>query len=192
MSIEKFSEILNSTNKRKSRDDKLSSDFLYKDSFTSLETKDKTDILLFSEDTKISIRDKDLNFLNYLSNEKIEEFKKYVGRKIDNPELLYNSVESEISNVDRNDRAYEIFRLVLKEKYSDVFGKFIKIRIKTSLNVTTAYRLFAFYDDNTYKKLCIFLIDPLHLVLPDKRTKEDNVYKNCIGKNDICMSTILK
>lgn len=65
---------------------------------------------------------------------------------------------------------------------------FIKFTVLDYFDQPTQYRIFL-YKDLAKNEYIIFLIDPLHLVIPDKVTRDANTYSRN-KNNTICISTL--
>lgn len=98
---------------------------------------------------------------------------------------LDESDYSELS-AKKQERLERIFSLYLTEKFR--LSQINKIKIRNSLNQSTPFRVFVILHDDVYK---IFLFDPLHLVITDRRTREDNVFENN-KSNGTCMSRFFR
>ena len=84
-------------------------------------------------------------------------------------------------------RLERIFKLYLTREFS--LTNINKIKLRTNeLDKSTSFRIFVILEGDKY---LVFLLDPLHLVVTDKRTREKKVFKNNKG-NGTCMSKYLK
>lgn len=123
-------------------------------------------------------------FTNFLSKKQVSEFKGNIYKYVKNWDLLRK--EKLDQDFDEDERLKRIFQLYLNEEDYD-FHSISKVRIKTLLTQSTGLRIYIILKDNMYQ---VFLIDPLHLVIPSKYQAKNNVYETNKG-NGMCMSTII-
>ena len=84
------------------------------------------------------------------------------------------------------ERLERIFKLYLTREFS--LTNINKIKLRTNeLDKSTSFRVFVILEGEKY---LVFLLDPLHLVITDRRTRLDNVFIKNRG-NGICMSRYL-
>lgn len=84
-------------------------------------------------------------------------------------------------------RLERIFKLYLTREFS--LSNINKIKLRTNeLDKSTSFRVFVILEGDKY---LVFLLDPLHLVITDRRTRENEVF-NANKGNGKCMSNYLK
>ena len=84
-------------------------------------------------------------------------------------------------------RLERIFKLYLTREFS--LKNINKVKLRTNeLNKSTSFRIFVLLEEEKY---LVFLLDPLHLVVTDRRTRENGVFTANKG-NGTCMSKYLK
>ncbi|GEK88872.1 hypothetical protein SAMN04488100_10513 [Alkalibacterium putridalgicola] len=122
-----------------------------------------------------------------------DEFTNFLNKKLE-PEFIHNVYEyardwnkldegTIDADTGENERLERIFNLYLKEDWS--FDDIAKCRIRSNqLNDSTALRVYLIMEEKSYK---VFLIDPLHLVIPSQWQRRNNTFKKNKG-NGLCMS----
>lgn len=191
MSIKHLSTLLDSNPKQSNSNRKksLDSEGIVSD---PLEPKESKNFKLYSEKVKMSKHSAYKNypedrFTIFLSSANLSAFK--VNKSLFWPDLqnlnLHELDESDYSqlNIHQQERLERIFKLYLDSPFSLSNIRKIKLRTK-ELNRPTSFRVFVILEANEY---LVFLFDPLHLVITDEKTREDNVFEINKG-NGICMS----
>lgn len=129
---------------------------------------------------------KESEFTNFLR--KRSELHPYIYDYYQDLNQLNKCVDvQEMSESGFNERVDRIFRAYLGEVNYSV-QEITKLKIKTTTGKTTPLRIFVILRDSVYK---VFLIDPLHLVIPSKLQFDENTYHNHKGCG-LCMSRVLK
>lgn len=129
-------------------------------------------------------------FTNFLKKDVVQNF-------VNNIELFwpdlkkltdYDMDETDYFSLDKKAqlRLERIFKLYLTREFS--LTNINKIKLRTNeLDKSTSFRVFVILEGEKY---LVFLLDPLHLVITDRRTRLDNVFIKNRG-NGICMSRYL-
>lgn len=193
MSTKNLSRLLDSNPKSKQNSKKvnLESNVISSDPLKSTKTRD---FELYSEEVlnskhsqfKKYPEDEFTNFLNSQNEDKFKHIASYFWPEVQN----LNYFELDESNYLelpplKQERLERIFSLYLKDVFS--LQNINKIKIRDRLNQSTPFRVFVLIEDLKYK---VFLFDPLHLVITDKRTREDEVFLKNKG-NGTCMSKLI-
>ncbi|MBU0279296.1 MULTISPECIES: hypothetical protein [unclassified Gemella] len=200
MNTEKFSKAFNimenKKNNIKSNSSLKSSNSIKSSKF--LQVTEESDYQIYEENTLKSFNIKNSEFTNFLNRHQISDYKEKVSNLFDNLVQLNNENKAILLSVDLKDIKPDIYKktkeIMLKFISEDDFLKFedmfLKYNILDKLKMSTPYRIFLYKDFNKNKYI-IFLIDPHHLVITDKKTRKNKVYKNNIN-NDICISKFQK
>lgn len=130
-------------------------------------------------------------FTNFLNRDNIQNFKDNIGLFWPDLQKLNNHFFDEsdyfLLPQREQERLERIFKLYLDKPFS--LENINKIKLRTyGLNKSTPFRVFVILEDDKY---LIFLLDPLHLVVPDTITRDNQVYEKNKG-NGTCMSGYLK
>lgn len=154
-----------------------------------IEPKEQIGIEFYDEKVKISRRNKDHKFLNHLNRTLIPENEAIVLKFKNDLKALHSffEIDPEERNLDK--RLREIFSLYVDADDLDKLkGNIYKARIKDEVGMSTGFRIFIFKDfaEEKYK---IFLLDPLHLVIPSRVQYRENTYINNRG-NGVCISSL--
>lgn len=136
-------------------------------------------------------RDPEDRFTNFLKQDVIQEFENNIN--------LFWPDLSKLNDHDMDETDYfllpesaqlrleRIFSLYLNEQFS--LAKINKIKLRTrDLDKSTSFRVFVILEDDKYS---VFLLDPLHLVVTDRRTRDNNVFEDNKG-NGSCMSSYFR
>lgn len=154
-----------------------------------LEPTTKRSFELMNEDT--------LKSRHNISDFPEDEFTNFLNKKLE-PEFIHNVYEyaKDWNKLDEgtidedtgeNDRLERIFNLYLEEDWT--FDKIAKCRIRSSqLDDSTALRVYLIMEKDAYK---IFLIDPLHLVIPSRWQRANKTFERNKA-NGLCMSNAFK
>lgn len=146
---------------------------------------------LYSKDTLRSIKLPNNKFTNFLNKTQIGEYKIKVVPLINNLKKLSSENKARMYSINLTNDIEDILNNYLNQPDFDKFkNEFKKYNILDSLEQITKYRIF-FYKDIIKNEYVIFLIDPHHLVIPDKLTKKQQTYQKNIN-NNICISTCHK
>lgn len=157
----------------------------------SLEPKEKLDIEYYNEAVKVSQRKKEHKFLNHLNGRLLPSNKDIVFKFKDDLQALHRYFDIDPEEGNLNKRLEEIFSLyVSASDLQKLKGNIYKVRMKTEVGTSTGFRIFIFKDftENKYK---IFLIDPLHLVIPSAVQRRENTYDLNKG-NSLCISRLFE
>ena len=142
----------------------------------------------YSTDTTKSIKLPQNRFTNFLNENQIGDYKTRILPFLNDLKQLSYTKNAQILSVYLNKDIREIFLRYIQQSDIDKFElDFKKYNILDAFELPTAYRIF-FYKDIDRNEYIIFLIDPHHLVIPDKMTKKQNTYKKN-ENNNICIST---
>jgi conserved hypothetical protein len=191
MNTEKFSKALNKSKNNKK--DKLKSNNVLKSnnnisSSEFLTPSAVSNYRFYSTDTTKSIKLPQNRFTNFLNENQISDYKTRILPFLNDLKQLSYTKNAQILSVYLNKDIREIFLRYIQQSDIDKFElDFKKYNILDAFELPTAYRIF-FYKDIDRNEYVIFLIDPHHLVIPDKMTKEQNTYKKN-ENNNICIST---
>lgn len=191
MNTEKFSKALNKSKNNKK--DKLKSNNVLKSNNNISSSKFLTpsavsNYRFYSTDTTKSIKLPQNRFTNFLNENQIGDYKTRILPFLNDLKQLSYTKNAQILSVYLNKDIREIFLRYIQQSDIDKFElDFKKYNILDAFELPTAYRIF-FYKDIDRNEYVIFLIDPHHLVIPDKMTKEQNTYKKN-ENNNICIST---
>lgn len=191
MNTEKFSKALNKSKNNKK--DKLKSNNVLKSNNNISSSKFLTpsavsNYRFYSTDTTKSIKLPQNRFTNFLNENQIGDYKTKILPFLNDLKQLSYTKNAQILSVYLNKDIREIFLRYIQQSDIDKFElDFKKYNILDAFELPTAYRIF-FYKDIDRNEYVIFLIDPHHLVIPDKMTKEQNTYKKN-ENNNICIST---
>lgn len=159
-----------------------------------LEPTKKREIKLYSEDVIGSKRivNTPEDFTNFLNNECVTQFKNEINPYIGRLEKIYSDLNESrsVGTVPNHERIKKILGLYLnnedKERLDiavDIkngeFNEILKIKPRAmDGQLSTSLRLFILLKNNTYQ---VILIDPLHLVIPSKVQRDQDIYKNNKG-----------
>lgn len=191
MNTEKFSKALNKSKNNKK--DKLKSNNVLKSNNNISSSKFLTpsavsNYRFYSTDTTKSIKLPQNRFTNFLNENQIGDYKTRILPFLNDLKQLSYTKNAQILSVYLNKDIREIFLRYIQQSDIDKFElDFKKYNILDAFELPTAFRIF-FYKDIDRNEYVIFLIDPHHLVIPDKMTKEQNTYKKN-ENNNICIST---
>ena len=191
MNTEKFSKALNKSKNNKK--DKLKSNNVLKSNNNISSSKFLTpsavsNYRFYSTDTTKSIKLPQNRFTNFLNENQIGDYKTRILPFLNDLKQLSYTKNAQILSVYLNKDIREIFLRYIQQSDIDKFElDFKKYNILDAFELPTAYRIF-FYKDIDRNEYVIFLIDPHHLVIPDKMTKKQNTYKKN-ENNNICIST---
>lgn len=129
-------------------------------------------------------------FTNFLNRDTVQNFKYNIDLFWPDLQKLNNHFfdESDYFLLPQREqkRLERIFKLYLTREFS--LTNINKIKLRTNeLDKSTSFRVFVILEGEKY---LVFLLDPLHLVITDRRTRLDNVFIKNRG-NGICMSRYL-
>lgn len=153
----------------------------------SIEPKEKGEIVFYDEGVKFSKRLNEREFLNHLGPKNLTESKDTILKFKDNLQDLHHYFDFDTDETSIDGRLKEIFSLYVKEDDLENLDKNVcKARIKTAVGQSTGFRIFLYLDsaENKYK---IFLLDPLHLVIPSRVQRAEKTYENNKG-NGMCFN----
>lgn len=178
--------LLNSRNDNDKRLGKINKGSLKSQTSGYIEPDKEKSFKLYNEDVKISKKLYEHEFTNFLTKNQLSNLKDLFRPYIDDLDKLRECQLDEDRNGSFDIRLKEIFNLYLnKDNFS--YNQINKIRIETDyFSHATSLRLFIFVEKDHYK---LFLIDPLHLVIPSKVQKDKKTFKTNKG-NSCCMSEI--
>ena len=191
MNTEKFFKAFNKSNNNKR--DKLKSNNVLKSNNNISSSKFLTpsadsNYRLYNTDTTKSIKLHKNKFTNFLNENQIGDYKTRILPFLNDLRQLSYTENAQILSVYLNIDIHEIFLNYIQQSDFNKFkSDFKKYNILDAFGLPTAYRIF-FYKDIDRNEYVIFLIDPHHLVIPDKMTKKRNTYKKN-ENNNICIST---
>lgn len=191
MNTEKFSKALNKSKNNKK--DKLKSNNVLKSNNNISSSKFLTpsavsNYRFYSTDTTKSIKLPQNRFTNFLNENQIGDYKTRILPFLNDLKQLSYTKNAQMLSVCLNKDIREIFLGYIQLSDLNKFElDFKKYNILDAFGLPTAYRIF-FYKDIDRNEYVIFLIDPHHLVIPDKMTKEQNTYQKN-ENNNICIST---
>lgn len=191
MNTEKFSKALNKSKNNKK--DKLKSNNILKSNNNISSSKFLTpsavsNYRFYSTDTTKSIKLHQNKFTNFLNENQIGDYKTRILPFLNDLKQLSYTKNAQMLSVCLNKDIREIFLGYIQLSDLNKFeSDFKKYNILDAFGLPTAYRIF-FYKDIDQNEYVIFLIDPHHLVIPDKMTKEQNTYQKN-ENNNICIST---
>ena len=129
-------------------------------------------------------------FTNFLNRDIVQNFKYNIDLFWPDLQKLNNHFFDEsdyfLLPQREQERLERIFKLYLTREFS--LTNINKIKLRTNeLDKSTSFRVFVILEGEKY---LVFLLDPLHLVITDRRTRLDNVFIKNRG-NGICMSRYL-
>lgn len=194
MNTEKFFKALNKSKNNKK--DKLKSNNVLKSNNNISSSKFLTPSAdskyrLYNTDTTKSIKLHQNRFTNFLNKNQIGDYNTRILPFLNDLKQLSYTKNAQMLSVYLNKDTKDISEIFLNYIQQSDFNKFKsdfkKYNIIDAFGLSTAYRIF-FYKDIERNEYIIFLIDPHHLVIPDKMTKEQNTYKKN-ENNNICIST---
>lgn len=190
MNTEKFFKALNKS--KNTKKDKLKSNNVLKSNNNISSSKFLTpsadsNYKFYSTDTTKSIKLHQNRFTNFLNDNQIGDYETRILPFLNDLKQLSYTRNAQILSVDLNKDIREIFlRYIQQSDFNKFESDFKKYNILDAFGLSTTYRIF-FYKDIERNEYIIFLIDPHHLVIPDKMTKEQNTYKKN-ENNSICIS----
>lgn len=190
MNTEKFFKAFNKSNNNKR--DKLKSNNVLKSNNNISSSKFLTpsadsNYRLYNTNTTKSIK-LHHRFTNFLNKNQISDYKTRILPFLNDLKQLSYTKNAQILSVYLNKDIRDIFlKYIQPSDFNRFKSDFKKYNILNAFGLPTAYRIF-FYKDIDRNEYVIFLIDPHHLVIPDKMTKEQNTYQKN-ENNNICIST---
>lgn len=194
MSTKKFSKAFNVTNNKDKGYEKLKSKESLKGNYfrkssDKLNPITKSSFRFYNDNTNKSQHLKDCEFTNFLNDNQVSDYKFRVVPFFNNfSEVIKNNAR--IYSLDFNKRIENIFLNYLESQdFHTIKDDIRKVNLLNSLNNSTQYRIFL-YKEIEKNEYVVILIDPLHLVIPDKITRDNNIYKSNIN-NSICISSLL-
>lgn len=190
MNTEKFSRVLSELSSKKTRSFLDSKKAL--SSSKHLEPSKVVNHVLYDGiKTITSCHLSDEQFTNFLNDRLTADFQDKILPLITGKKSLDSTMYSlDSTKVDLNKRIKKIFNEYVNPEDFQVYKDAIrKISIKDSLGRSTSHRIY-FYKNRDSGEYVIFLIDPLHLVIPDAYTKSHKVYQKNVN-NRLCISNIV-
>lgn len=153
----------------------------------SMQPKEKGEIVFYNEGVKFSKRLKKHQFLNHLGPRTLTSGKDTIYKFKDNLQELHNYFDFDTDETSIDNRLREIFSLYVDENdFENLDRNICKARIKTAVGQSTGFRIFL-YKDSKENKYKIFLLDPLHLVIPSRVQRTEKTYENNKG-NGTCFN----
>ncbi len=178
-SAKKFNKALKSS--RALRSNKISSS-------TALTASTTSNFSFYSTQTLTSKKCHEEEFTNFLNEDELSNYKLRMYPILDDPSKMAFANFREYS-VTLDSRIKKIMLEYMTDvDFENHKDDFIKFSVLDYFGQVTQYRIFL-YKDLAKNKYIVFLVDPLHLVIPDKVTKDANTY-NRNESNTICISTL--
>ncbi|MCH4404049.1 hypothetical protein MKR36_08155 [Staphylococcus haemolyticus] len=150
----------------------------------------------FTDESKYSIKVKEAQFTNFLSEENQVEFEIRLNQVITQITNL-NEFVNEENGLDETDNILENISEILIQMYGQEFisetkeTQFFKARVKDLFGQSTGFRLFLIKDNQT-GNYPVILIDPLHLAIKSRKQYiKPNRYEDN-KSNNLCISKIYK
>ena len=145
----------------------------------------KKSFQLYNDDVRKSQRALNLSFTNFLDKSSAKEFEEHIHQYVGSWDKLHEQdIELGMDNVDR---LRGIFNLYLNSDYHvDQVAK-ILLMIRRPPR-STPLRIYVWLHESVYY---VFLIDPLHLVIPSRVQREGNIFQKSKG-NGYCMSRVFE
>lgn len=196
MSIKKFSNLLDSNPIQSKSSKKTNIDPENSIESDPLKPEKTREFELYSSDVIISKHSKykvypEDQFTNFLKEDVVQNF-------VNNINLFWPDLKK-LNDHDMDETDYfslpqtaqfrleRIFKLYLTREFS--LSNINKIKLMTNeLDKSTSFRVFVILEGDKY---LVFLLDPLHLVITDRRTRENDAF-NANKGNGKCMSKYLK
>lgn len=157
-------------------------------SSTPLNASTSSNFTFYNPQTLTSKKCHNEGFTNFLNTRELNNYKSRMFPILDDPNKMATenfrvysvTIDSRIEKI--------ILQYMARIDFENHKNDFLKFSVLDYFGNVTKHRIFL-YKDLTRGEYIIFLVDPLHLVIPDKSTKDANIY-NKNKSNNICISTL--